>query len=66
MRFAPLIRVSTLKQADRGNSLKLQTKNIIKNVKNLNGTIPSNLLTKYSGQEHATPGRKRKQFDQLF
>jgi len=65
MRFAPLIRVSTEKQAHKGESLSTQKKQIIQYVKALDGTIPDDCM-KYSGQEHATVGEERKNLDRLL
>lgn len=65
LRFAPIIRVSTEKQANRGESLRTQTSQIEQYVKSLSGIIPSNCLV-YSGQEHATPEIERKKFLNLF
>jgi len=65
VRFAPLIRVSTDKQADRGESLKTQKKQILHTVETLGGTIPDNCWI-YSGQEHATAGYERQLMDRLL
>ncbi len=65
LRFAPIIRVSTEKQEERGASLEVQRKQIISNVERLNGVIPDQLW-QYSGQEHATPDFERKKLDQLL
>lgn len=66
LRFAPLIRVSGEEQARLGESLDTQRKQIEEAVKSLGGVIPPKLATRYSGQEHATPGYERKKFDQLL
>lgn len=65
LRFAPLIRVSTEKQEEQGESIRIQT-NLIKHwvENNLNGIIPDNCW--YSGQEHATPQYERQMLDRLL
>ena len=65
LRFVPLIRVSTEKQAYKGESLRTQNVQIRQYVKSLNGIIPENCLA-YSGQEHATPDMERSKLDQLL
>lgn len=65
IRFAPLIRVSTEGQANKGESLRTQTVQIQQYVKSLGGTIPNNCW-KYSGQEHATPEQERKKLEQML
>jgi len=55
LRFAPLIRVSTERQAQKGESLWTQKTQILSYVKNLGGTIPEHCW-RYSGREHSTPG----------
>ena len=65
LRFAPLIRVSTEKQEQQGESLRSQKKLIERVVKSLNGTIPKRCW-KYSGQEHATPNQEREKLEQLL
>ncbi len=64
LRFAALIRVSTLPQAERGESLRTQEKQLRQAVKKLGGTIPKEFL--YSGQEHSTPGYEREMMDSLL
>jgi len=64
IRFAPLIRVSTEKQEQQGESLKTQTKQITQYVKTLGGIVPDNCW--YSGQESATPGKDRAILKQLL
>jgi DNA invertase Pin-like site-specific DNA recombinase len=65
LRFAPLIRVSTEKQEQKGESLRTQKTHIEQAVKYLNGKIPKRCW-KYSGQEHATPNQEREKLDQLL
>lgn len=65
LRFAPLVRVSTEKQAQQGESLKTQ-KRQIEDVVALKGGIIPDYCWKYSGQEHATPAIERAKFDQLL
>lgn len=66
LRFAPLIRVSTERQEDQGESLRVQTTLIDHWVeKVLNGTIPDN-CREYHGQEHATPKFERQILDKLL
>ena len=65
LRFAPIIRVSSEKQKDKGQSLELQTNQIEGYVQSLGGVIPES-CTKYTGQEHATVDEERKLLDQLL
>lgn len=65
LRFAPLVRVSTEKQAFKGESLHTQDAQIRQYVKSLNGVIPEDCLI-YSGQEHATPDIERTKLEQLL
>ena len=65
LRFAPIVRVSTEKQAEKGESLNTQKKQIMGFVETLGGTIPERCW-RYSGQEHATPAQERKKLDQLL
>jgi len=65
LRFAPIIRVSTERQEQQGESLQTQKEQIIQAVNGLEGTIPE-YCWKYSGQEHATPGHERKKYDMLL
>jgi DNA invertase Pin-like site-specific DNA recombinase len=65
LRFAPIIRVSTEGQAEKGESLRTQEKQIREYVKKLEGVIPEHCW-KYSGQEHATPDQERKKLDTLL
>ncbi|BBO75848.1 hypothetical protein DSCW_32650 [Desulfosarcina widdelii] len=65
LRFAPLVRVSTEGQAQRGESLRTQKDEIIRAVKALGGTLIDDPW-RYSGQEHATATFERKKLDQLL
>jgi len=65
LRFAPLIRVSTEKQAQRGESLRTQKMQIDQDVKSMEGVIPDHCL-QYSGFESATPGQERLKLDRLL
>ena len=65
LRFAPIIRVSTEGQAQKGHSLKTQKEQIQRAVQILGGTIPGHCW-RYSGQEHATPDQERRKLDQLL
>jgi len=65
LRFAPVVRVSTEKQEERGESLNVQTKQIRQYVKSLNGVVPE-YCWKYKGQEHATASHERALLDQLL
>ena len=65
LRFAPLIRVSTEKQAEKGESLNTQKKQIIQYVETLGGVLIKDPW-QYSGQEHSSPGYERKKLDQLL
>jgi len=65
LRFAPIVRVSTEKQAEKGESLNTQKKQAIGFVNTLDGVIPERCW-RYSGQEHATPDQERKKLDQLL
>jgi site-specific DNA recombinase len=62
IRFAALIRVSTEKQENQGESLNTQRKQIDQAVAAMGGKI----VARYAGQEHGTPGWERKQLDQLL
>jgi DNA invertase Pin-like site-specific DNA recombinase len=62
LRFAALIRVSTEKQADRGESLRTQDKQITSTVETLGGQV----AVRYAGQEHGTPDWERKQLTKLL
>jgi DNA invertase Pin-like site-specific DNA recombinase len=65
LRFAPIIRVSTEQQEDKGESLAVQRKQIKQYVDMTGGVIPDNCW-QYVGQEHATPTHERKKLDQLL
>ena len=66
LRFAPIIRVSTEKQADdKQESLRTQTTQITNYVHALGGVIPDECW-KYRGQEHATPENERQLLEQLL
>jgi DNA invertase Pin-like site-specific DNA recombinase len=62
VRFAPLVRVSTEKQEQQGESLCLQRKNNTRDVERIGGRI----VAWYGGQEHATPGWERAEVDRLI
>lgn len=62
LRFAALIRVSTEKQEKQGESLRTQDKQLTQAVKMLGGTV----VERYAGQEHATPGWVRQEFNRLL
>lgn len=62
LKFGALVRVSTEKQASRGESLRTQTKQLTEMVKLAGGIV----VEWYSGQEHATPLQERQIFDRLL
>jgi DNA invertase Pin-like site-specific DNA recombinase len=62
LKFAALVRVSTRKQEREGESLPVQREAIAEAVQALGGSI----VDWYGGQEHATPGWERKEFDRLL
>ena len=62
IRFSALIRVSTEKQAAKGESLRTQESQIERTVESFGGK----LVKKYAGQEHGTPGHERQQLEQLL
>ncbi len=64
--FAPLIRVSTEDQADRGRSLVNQRENIIRAIKDLGGDPGRDVCKWFAGQEHATRDQERAIFDELL
>jgi DNA invertase Pin-like site-specific DNA recombinase len=61
-RFGGLVRVSTERQEQQGESLVVQRKAIERDVAKLGGTIAG----WYGGQEHATAGWERKEVDRLI
>ena len=61
LRFASLIRVSTEKQEQKGESLRTQQRDNERNVELLGGRI----IERYGGQEHATEGWERKELLRL-
>lgn len=63
LRIAPLIRVSTEAQEEKGESLNTQKQQILRYVEHLNGQVVS---WDYSGQEHATPDQERKKLEKLL
>ncbi|WP_028574527.1 recombinase family protein [Desulfonatronovibrio hydrogenovorans] len=65
MRYAPLIRVSTEGQKEKGESLRTQKEQITQYVKSLGGEIPE-ICWQYSGQEHATPEYERQLLEKLL
>jgi DNA invertase Pin-like site-specific DNA recombinase len=62
LRFAALIRVSTERQAQQGESLRTQTGQIERAVESLGGEV----AMKFAAQEHATEGWERAQLDKLL
>jgi DNA invertase Pin-like site-specific DNA recombinase len=62
LRFAALVRVSTEKQEKKGESLAVQRSSIERDVSGLGGAV----ALWYGGQEHATPGREKKEVDRLL
>lgn len=62
LRFAALTRVSTERQEQQGESLRTQRSRIETAVRKLRGTI----VKWYSGQEHATEGHEREQFNAML
>jgi site-specific DNA recombinase len=66
LRYAPLVRVSTEAQAVKGESLRTQRSQIQRLVKSMGGTIPEGCLSRYDGQEHATPDQERRFLDTLL
>ncbi|HEY7328771.1 MAG TPA: recombinase family protein [Gemmataceae bacterium] len=61
-RFGALVRVSTEKQEQQGESLRTQRKSNERDVERLGGTI----VEWYGGQEHATPGWEHAEVDRLL
>lgn len=62
LRFAVLVRVSTEKQEEQGESLRKQRTDVTNNVSQLGGEI----VEWYGGHEHATPGYETKEVDRLL
>ncbi len=62
LRFAALVRVSTEKQEQQGESLRTQRNSIDRSVAHLGGRI----VQWYGGQEHATPGWEKVEVDRLL
>ena len=62
LRVAALIRVSTEKQEEKGESLLKQRSDITSTVLHMGGVIAE----WYGGQEHATPGSERKEVQRLL
>jgi DNA invertase Pin-like site-specific DNA recombinase len=62
VRFGVLVRVSTEKQKDKGESLQTQRKHCLENVSTFQGTVAE----WYGGAEHATPGFEHKEVDRLL
>jgi DNA invertase Pin-like site-specific DNA recombinase len=62
LRFGALIRVSTERQEEKGESLLTQRTDITRDVATLNGTITH----WYGGQEHATPGWEKQELHRLI
>lgn len=62
LRFAALIRVSTDRQEEQGESLRVQRTSIAESVKSLGGKI----IEWYGGSEHATPGWEKDEVDRLL
>ncbi len=62
LRFGALVRVSTEKQEQQGESLRTQRADNEQNVSSLGGKI----VQWYGGQEHATPGWETAEVDRLL
>jgi DNA invertase Pin-like site-specific DNA recombinase len=62
LRFGALVRVSTEKQEQRGESLKTQRDGCLKDAEALGGAV----VEWYGGQEHGTAGWERKELDRLL
>jgi DNA invertase Pin-like site-specific DNA recombinase len=62
LKFAALIRVSTEAQANRGESLSTQRKQLEDAIRGMNGTV----YKWYSGPEHATPDQDRQILEDLL
>jgi DNA invertase Pin-like site-specific DNA recombinase len=66
LRFAPIIRVSTERQKQKGESLNTQKSQILQYVANITGGTIPDYCWQYCGQEHATPGQERALLDKLL
>jgi len=64
LRFSALIRVSTERQSKRGESLKIQEKQIREAIIRRDGILTEDCI--YKGQEHSSPGNERKILDRLL
>lgn len=64
LRFAALIRVSTERQEQQGESLNVQEKQIREAVERLGGKLIDECM--YKGQEHSTAGYERKMLNELL
>jgi site-specific DNA recombinase len=62
LRFAALVRVSTERQSQQGQSLITQRKDAVENIPALQGRIAE----WYGGQEHATPGYEHAEVNRLL
>lgn len=62
LRFAKLIRVSTDRQEDKGESLKNQSRDIDSAAQSVGGKV----VETYGGSEHGTPGWEKKEVDRLL
>jgi DNA invertase Pin-like site-specific DNA recombinase len=62
LRFAALVRVSTDRQSQQGQSLITQRKEAMENIPALNGRIAA----WYGGSEHATPGHEHAEVNRLL
>ncbi len=62
LRFAALIRVSTEKQAEKGESLRTQKADLPRCIGQMGGTVAK----WYGGQEHATPGWEKQELERLL
>src|SRR5262245_46992120 len=62
LKFASLVRVSSKEQEREGESLEVQREHNEADVKALGGTI----VEEYGGQEHATAGHERPEFNRLL
>ena len=65
LRFAPIIRVSTENQKQKGESINVQTEQITHYVEQLGGTIPDHCW-RYKGQEDAPVDEERRLLDRML